>query len=61
VTDWQRGSPQAPPPPHTHPPWRGLLGKAVSFRAESPGFGDLLPLAEGGEKRGSQLLRRQGF
>lgn len=54
MTDWQSGSPQGSP----HPPWRGLLEEAVSFRAESPGFGDILPLAEGGGKCGTQLLRR---
>lgn len=53
MTDWQRGSPQDPSP------LEGALGgEAVSFRAESPGFGDLLPLAEGGGKCGTQLLRR---
>lgn len=34
------------------------MGEAVSFRAGSPGFGAILPLAEGGERCGSQLLRR---
>lgn len=43
---------RAPP----HPPWRGPLGEAVSFRAGSPGFGDILLLAEGGGNV-SQLLR----
>lgn len=46
MTDWQTGSPQGSPTPS----FEGALGKAVSFRAGSLGFGDTLPLAEGGGK-----------
>lgn len=35
----------------------GPLGEAVSFRARSPGFRDILPLAEGGRECENQLLR----
>lgn len=44
---------RAPP----HPPSRGPLGEAVSSRASSPGFRDILPLAEGCREYENQLLR----
>lgn len=44
LTGWQRGSPQGSPTPS----FEGLLGEAMSVRARSLGFGDILPLAEGG-------------
>lgn len=39
------------------PSFEGLLGEAMSIRARSLGFGDILPLAEGGGRCESQLLR----
>lgn len=51
VTGWQRGSP--PPTPS----FEGLLGEAMSVRSRSLGSGDILPLAEGGGRCESQLLR----
>lgn len=53
LTGWQRGSPQGSPTPS----FEGLLGEAMSVRARSLGFGDILPLAEGGGRSESQLLR----
>ena len=43
-------------------PWRGPLGEAVSFRAGSPGFRDILPRAEGGHREcENQLLRNPEY
>lgn len=47
VADWRRGSPQGSPTPSLE----GALREAVSFRAGSPGFRGVLPLAGGGTEQ----------
>lgn len=47
MADWRGGSPQGSPTPSLE----GALREAVSFRAGSPGFRGVLPLAQGGTEQ----------